>query len=162
MFTGRKAGWFGLPPSGLAAVQISGARRFGEALACDAERGPGPLLAGLGAVQADPKLWVSERVGTRSFILWGHLLSAAGQPGAWARRPLLLLYALVLLALILTVLPVSALLQALARPLLRTRLAALKTRFEAPSGSGTERLRPEAAENPTAMSTPKSTTTGTA
>ncbi len=166
MLTGRKSGWFGLPPAGLSAAQISGAQRFGvalrDALASDAERGSAPLLAGLDAVRADPKLWVSERVATRSFTLWGHLLSAAGRPGAWVRRPLLLLYAMVLLALILTVLPISVLLQALARPLLRSRLAALKTRFEAPSGSGTERLAPDSMANMTTISTPKSTTTGTA
>lgn len=144
MFTGRRSGWFGLPPAGLAPAQILGARRFGlalrDALARDEERGAAPLLAGLAAVRADPRLWMSERAGTRSFTLWGKLLCAMGKPGSVARWPLLALYALVLIALILTVIPTSSLLQALARPLLRRRLAMLQSQFESPSGSGTERL----------------------
>ena len=54
--------------------------------------------------------------------------------------PLLVLYALFLVALIVTVVPVSLLLQGLLRPLLKRRLARIKAYYEQPSGSGSERL----------------------
>jgi hypothetical protein len=143
MLSGRKRGFWGLPDAGLDLAQIEGMRRFGlalrEALARDEERGRGPLLAGLGAVCADPCLYVSEKAGTRSFYLWGRLLMAAGRPGAWQRKPLLALYVVFLLALIVTVVPLSLGLQALLRPLLKARLAKIKNYFEQPSGASTDR-----------------------
>ncbi len=144
MFTGRRDGWFGLPPAGVPEADIHAARRFGlalrDALARDAERGDAPLLSGLGAATADPTLLSSERAGTRSFSLWGRLIRRLGPPGAPARQPLVALYIVFLVALILTVVPLSAALQFLLRPLLKSRLERLKTALEAPSGSGTERI----------------------
>lgn len=101
--------------------------------------GPGPLLAGLGAVQADARLHVSEKAGTRSFYLWGLLLMAAGRPGAWKRKPLLALYVVFLCALIVTVVPVSLALLSLLRPSLKTRQTKMTAQFERPSGSATDR-----------------------
>ena len=143
MLSGRKKGFWRLPDAGLNEAQIQGARRFGlalrEALAHDGERGNGPLLAGLGASCADPRLIVSEKAGTRSFYLWGKLLMAVGRPGAWPRKPLLALYVVFLLALIVTVVPLSLGLQALLRPLFRARLAKIKDYFDRPSGAATDR-----------------------
>jgi len=140
---GRKRGFWGMPDAGLSAAQITGARRFGlalrDALRSDAERGSHPLLAGLGAVVAQPRLYISEKAGTRSFHLWGKLIMAVGKPGSWQRKPLLALYVLFLLALIVTVVPVSLSLQALFRPLFRGWLTKMKARFEYPSGSATDR-----------------------
>ncbi|BDI07451.1 dialkylrecorsinol condensing protein DarA [Sphaerotilus microaerophilus] len=144
MFTGRRTGWFGLPPAGVPEADIRAARRFGlalrDALKRDAERGTVPLLAGLGAATADPTLLSSERAGTRSFFIWGRLIRRLGPPGALARQPVVALYVVFLVALILTVVPLSAVVQFLLRPWLNTRLERLKTAFEAPSGSGTERI----------------------
>jgi len=92
------------------------------------------VLAGLGAVRADARLLISEKAGTRSFFLWGKLIMAAGRPGAWQRKPLLLLYVLFLLVLIVTVVPVSLTLQALLRPLLKGWLTKMTAHFERPSG----------------------------
>ena len=140
---GRKRGFWGMPDAGLTQAQIEGSRRFGralaEALAQDRERGTAPLLAGLGAVTAEPRLWFGEQAGTRSFYLWGKLIMAVGPPGSRRRRPLLALYVVFLLALIVTVLPLSLALQALLRPLFRARLTKMKARFEHPSGSATDR-----------------------
>lgn len=140
---GRKRGFWGMPDAGLSSEQIRGTARFGRALR-DAlhqglERGTQPLLAGLGAVRADAKLLVSEKAGTRSFYLWGKLIMAAGAPGAWQRKPLLLLYVVFLIALIVTVVPVSLTLQALLRPLFRGWLTKMTAQFECPSGSATDR-----------------------
>jgi hypothetical protein len=144
LLTGRKRPIAWLPPAGVSEQEIARSGRFGralrDALHADRERGDAPLLSGLQAVQAEPRLLVSERAGTRSFRLWGRLIRLAGPPGAGARKPLLALYALFLMAIILTVVPVSLALQALLRPLLGSWLAAQKQAFEAPSGSGTERL----------------------
>ena len=142
--TGKQTGFLGLPPAGIAPEEILRTRRFGlalrAALSADAEQQGKPLLTGLKAVEADPKLYISEKAGTRSFYLWGKLLRAAGQPGQWVRKPILLLYVIFLVTLIVTVVPVSLALQALIRPLLRERLAKMKHDFELPSGSGTERM----------------------
>ncbi len=144
LLTGRKTPVPGLPEAGVAASEIKRSRRFGralrDALQANLEQQAGPLLSGLGAVEAQPQLLVSERAGSRSFYLWGKLLRWAGPPGAWQRQPLLVFYVIFLVCIILTVVPVSLALQALFRPLLKGRLATLKTAFERPSGSGTERL----------------------
>lgn len=140
---GRKRGFWGMPDAGLSTDQIAGTSRFGralrDALHNDLERGTQPLLAGLGAVQANARLLISEKAGTRSFYLWGKLIMAAGGPGAWQRKPLLLLYVLFLLVLIITVVPVSLSLQALLRPLFRGWLTRMTAKFECPSGSATDR-----------------------
>lgn len=142
MLSGKKAGFWGLPAAGLSDVQIRASRRFGlalrEGLLNDRERGQKPLLVGLGAVQADPRLYVSERAGTRSFYLWGRLLMAAGRPGSWQRVPLLVLYLVFLIAMIIALVPTSLALQALLRPFMHKWLARMKIQFERPSGSGTE------------------------
>lgn len=143
LLSGRKRGFWGMPDAGLTPQQIAGTRRFGfalrDALHQDAERGTAPLLAGLDAVQANPKLYISEKAGTRSFYLWGKLIMAIGAPGSRLRRPVVALYVLFLFALIVAVVPVSLTLQALFRPLFRGALTKMKARFEHPSGSATDR-----------------------
>ncbi len=143
LLSGKREGFWGLPAAGLSAQQIQGARRFGlalrEALLNDREHGSDPLLRGLGAVRVDPRLYFSERTGTRSFFVWGKLLIAAGPPGSWQRKPLLVLYVAFLVTMIATLVPLSLALQALLRPCLKPWLSRIAARFEAPSGSSTER-----------------------
>ncbi|WP_243656761.1 dialkylrecorsinol condensing enzyme [Paucimonas lemoignei] len=144
LLTGKSDAFMGLPAAGVHPDEIRRARRFGlalrDALLQDKEKGDQSLLYGLGAVKADPTLLVSERAGTRSFTVWGKLVRAVGKPGAFARMPVLVLYVTFLLAIIATVVPASLTLQFLLRPFLRNKLAAAKQYFEAPSGSGSERL----------------------
>jgi hypothetical protein len=134
----------GLPAAGVDAASIKAASRFGfalrDALRNDQERGTAPLLGGLCAVDANPHLLFSEKAATRSFYLWGKLLRAVGEPGQLRRRPFLILYVTFLIALILTIVPLSLLIQALLRPFLQRQLAVLKQKFDAPSGSGMERM----------------------
>lgn len=144
LLTGRRDAMPGLPPAGVAASEIARCSRFGNALR-DAlldgrETRDAPLLKGLQAVDANPRLLTSERAGTRSFEVWGRLLRATGAPGALVRRPLLMLYLLFLTLMILTIVPISLFVQALLHPLLTRRLAHLKAHYEQPSGSGSERL----------------------
>jgi hypothetical protein len=134
----------GVRPAGVDEASIAAVRRFGlalrDALHEDRELGTAPLLAGLGAVQVDPHLLFSEKVATRSFFVWGKLLRRVGEPGQARRIPFLVLYVTFLLAMILTVVPISLLVQAVLRPFLRNRFALLKKHYETPSGSGLERM----------------------
>ena len=144
LLSGKRDFLPGLPAAGVDAASIKAASRFGfalrDALQNDQERGTAPLLTGLKAVDADPHLLFSEKAGTRSFYLWGKLLRAVGEPGQLRRRPFLILYVLFLVTLILTIVPLSLLLQTLLQPFLRRRFAILKKKFDAPSGSGNERM----------------------
>ncbi len=140
LLTGKRDALRWLPPAGISDADIRAARRFGDALvdalAVDRERGDAPLLSGLKAVEVDTRLIPSERIGMRSFRIWGKWLRAAGPAGSLRRRPLLIVYVSFLITLILTVVPLTMLLRALLRPLLRRRLEDEKARFELPSGSG--------------------------
>lgn len=142
--TGKKDGFWGMPAAGIPQTDIDHTTRFGlaltDALAQDLEKTGRPMLTGLAAVNANPKILVSEKAATRGFYVWGKLIRKVGPAGAWQRKPLLALYVVFLLGLILTVVPISLLIQALVRPFLKHKLAALKVRFEQPSGSGTERM----------------------
>ncbi len=144
LLTGKRQLISSLPPAGVAATDIEGCARFGralrDALAEDRERSLEPMLQGLRAVEADPNLWFSELTAGRSFSLWGRLLRAFGPPGSLPRRALLVLYLVFLVTLVFTVVPLSLAIQLLLRPCLKQRLARLKQSFEAPSGSGDERL----------------------
>ena len=144
MLSGKRDFLKGLPPAGVDADSIRRARRFGlalrDALHRNEEKGAAPMLAGLKAVDSDPHLLFSEKAATRSFFIWGKLLRAVGEPGQLRRYPFLTLYVIFLIALVLTVVPLSLIMQALLRPLMRRRFAVLKQQFDAPSGSGTERM----------------------
>lgn len=144
LLSGRRDLLPGLPRAGIDASSIHAASRFGfalrDALHRNLERDTAPLLSGLKAVDANPHLLFSEKAGTRSFYLWGKLLRAVGKPGQRRRRPFLILYVSFLIALIVTIVPISLLTQRLCRPLLRRRFAALKQKFDAPSGSGVHRM----------------------
>ncbi|WP_020648841.1 hypothetical protein [Solimonas variicoloris] len=145
MLSGRREAFWGLPAAGLSDAQIAGAARFGTALAAALHDGRldgrTPVLRGLGAVKADVRLLPSERIGRRSFQIWGRLIRALGPQGSWRRRPVLLVYAAFLIAMIVTIVPVTMLLRAALRPLTAERQRAQKAYFEQPSGSGTELLR---------------------
>lgn len=144
LLSGKRDFLSGLPAAGVDADSINGARRFGlalrEALHNDQEHGTAPMLSGLKAVDSDPHLLVSEKAATRSFYLWGKLLRTVGAPGQLRRRPFLILYVIFLIVLILSIVPLSLLIQGLLRPLLRQRFAVLKQKFDAPSGSDMQRL----------------------
>ena len=143
MLTGKTDALWGMPPPGLTPEQITGASRFGRALLPALKAGTldgKPMLTGLQACTVDVRLLPSEKVGSRSFHIWGKLVRLAGPQGAVARKPVLLLYAAFLIAIIVTVVPLTMLLRTLLRPLMAQKLAAQKAQFELPSGSGSERM----------------------
>ncbi len=138
LLTGRRDGFWGLPPAGVAEEEIAGAERFGRALLgalrADRERGAGPMLAGLGAARVDAHLIFSERAGHRAFSLWSRVIRLGGRPGSPWRLPLVALFGLYLMAMIIAVVPASLLLQRLLRPLFARRLESGRAYFELPSG----------------------------
>ena len=139
VWTGKRDRFLGLPPAGVAPEEIRQASRFGRALADaldhDGEKSGSAMLTGLRAVTVNPRLALSERAGLRAFRVWSKLIRLFGRRGQWRRRPLLLVFALYLIALILSVVPLSLLVQWLLSPLLKPRLDRLRAELELPSGS---------------------------
>lgn len=144
LLTGKRNGFWGIfPPAGVSEAEIAAAARFGRALGDSLpllKSSRGPLLSGLGAAKVLAGLVAGEKIAHRSFMLWGRLLRAIGRPGNPLRRLALVFYIVFLIAMILTVLPLSILVRTLLRPLLHRRLDAEMARLEAPSGSSGERL----------------------
>ena len=138
LFTGRQKPYGWVPRAGIAEAEIAAASRFGEAMAqrLMANERPieQPMLRGLGAVRIDEKLIASEQVGNRSFQLWSRLLVALGPQNSRRRAAGLLVYIVFLLCLIVTVVPLSALLKKLLAPLLKERTQRQKAYFAGPSG----------------------------
>lgn len=138
LFTGRQKSYSWVPRAGIDEAEIVAASRFGVAMAqrltADSLPIEQPMLSGLGAVKIDEKLIASEKVGNRSFQLWSRLLAALGPQHSRRRGAGLVLYILFLLCLIVTVVPLSALLKKLLAPLLKERTQREKAYFAGPSG----------------------------
>lgn len=138
VLTGNKGPFpLGIPAAGVSEKDIQDAARFGEAVRARLQSTQ-PLdetvLQGLGAVTVNEKLIASEKIAERSFYIWGKLFRLAGGPQALLRKPLALLYAVILLTLILTVVPLSALAKKLLAPLTAKRTQRQRRYFSAPSG----------------------------
>lgn len=92
------------------------------------------LFRQMQAVKIDEKLMMSEKVGARSFHLWGKLLIKCGQISPHLRQAVLYFYILFLVTLILTIVPISTVIKRLLRPLLKEKLEKQKRYFAEPSG----------------------------
>ena len=139
MMTGNRGPMLGglIPRAGVKPEQIKDSRRFGERIVSTLRAGrplDESLLRNLGAVKVNTKLIATEKAARRSFLAWGALLRALGPQGSWARQPVVAFSILFLIALLIVVLPLSALIKTLTAPLLRARIAAQRTYFSAPSG----------------------------
>ncbi len=139
VLTGRKGPhWFGLvPAAGVSQQDVDGAQRFGEALRqrlLSAAAMHGDVLQGLNPAPVNDKLILSEKVGTRSFYLWGKLFLACGGPDSMMRKPLAAMYTVFLLLMIITVVPITAVLKLLFSPLLKKRIARQKAYYAGTSG----------------------------
>jgi len=145
MLTGKKDGFWGLPQAGVAPQETNGASRFGkalvDALSNDLEKDKKPLLRGLGAVKVDEKLIASEKIGHRSFRIWGGLIRKIGKRGDKKRVPVLIFYIIFLVTLIVTVVPITMVIKPIIRKLNHKKVQEEKEYFEMPSGSSRDRLR---------------------
>lgn len=137
MLTGNKQHYKWLPSAGIAESEIEDTSRFGEKL-LQIFRKNRPLdrtiFQNMGAVKIDEKLMMSEKVGHRSFYLWGKLLMKCGNISPILRQAVLYVYVIFLVAMILTVVPISAIIKWLLRPLLKNKLEQQKRYFAEPSG----------------------------
>ena len=126
-----------LPSAGISDDELRDMQRFGTKLA-ETLNADQPLndrlFRHMGAVKIDEKLMMSEKVGHRSFYLWGKLLLKCGQISPRFRRAVLYFYILFLIILILTVVPLSAVIKRLLKPLLKEKLARQRRYFAEPSG----------------------------
>ncbi|MBN1839274.1 MAG: dialkylresorcinol condensing enzyme [Campylobacterales bacterium] len=145
MLTGKKEAFWGLPKAGISEEEIERASRFGRAihqgLQNDEEKRFKPLCKGLGAVNVDEKLIRSEKIGTRSFTIWGKLIRAFSKQGELKRHAFIWLYTLFLVAMIITVVPLNMLIQTLYRKINKTAVEKEKAFYELPSGSDTYKLK---------------------
>ena len=140
MLTGKRGPLLGglIPRAGVKPEQITASRRFGERIAhalTQVQTLNTGLLRGMGAVKVNTHLIATEKAARRSFLAWGKLLRTLGKQGAWARQPVVMIYIVFLIALLITVLPISALFKTLAAPLMRKRIAAQQAYFSHPSGT---------------------------
>ncbi|BFU60934.1 MULTISPECIES: dialkylrecorsinol condensing enzyme [Rodentibacter] len=136
MLTGKKKVG-NLPSAGIAESEIQDAARFGEKLLQIFQQNrllDCKLFQGMGAVKIDEKLMMSEKVGARSFHIWGKLLIKCGQISPIFRKFVLYFYIVFLVAMILTVVPISAVIKRLLKPLIQKKLDEQKRYFAEPSG----------------------------
>jgi hypothetical protein len=145
MLTGKKGPVGFLPKAGVSERDIASASRFGEAilkhLQSDQPELTSPLLQGLAAVKVNERLIPSEVMARRGFVLWGKLIRACGKKDNPLRKILVYFYVVYLITLILTFVPITAVLKRLLAPLMRKRIAQQKAYFALPSGSDDYKLR---------------------
>ena len=137
MFSGKKRYFSWLPSAGISDADMQDMQRFGCRLVeVLNENRPldKSLFQNMGAVKIDEKLMMSEKVGHRSFYIWGKLLLKCGQISPVFRQAVLYFYIVFLIILILTVVPLSAVVKRLLKPLLKEKLARQKRYFAEPSG----------------------------
>ena len=144
LLTGNQGPLLGvLPRAGISEADIAGTARFGDALVdalpALADGAVGPFLTGLQAVKVNRLTMLAERIGHRSFRVWGKLIRAAGPPGSALRKPIVLVYVLFLIAIILTVLPITMTIAAILSRF-SPRVAQQAAELEAPSGSSDARM----------------------
>ncbi len=94
------------------------------------------VLSGMGAVRVNPHNLMTERLGHRSFRIWGKAIRALGKQGQRRRLPLLLGYTVFLSVAIVAILPPSIAVRQilLLFPSYREKLRAEVERCERPSG----------------------------
>jgi len=138
LFTGKKDPFFGFPAAGVSEEDLLNSRRFGEriveGLGRDEEKAKKPMLKNMGAVTVNGKLVGTEKIATRSFMIWGRLIQAAGKPGSFARKIVITIYALFLATLVLTVVPLNILVRRLLSPFMREAIEKSVKYYEEPSG----------------------------
>ena len=138
LLTGKKDPFLGFPAAGVSDEDLKNSRRFGErlleGLQKDEEQKKVPMLKNLGAVTVNGKLVGTEKIATRSFMVWGKLIQAAGSPGSFARKIVITIYAVFLATLVLTIVPLNILVRRLIYPFRKDAIEKSVKYYEEPSG----------------------------
>lgn len=137
MLTGKKGPIGPVPKAGVSDHDIDSAKRFGVAMEQAITQGTqfdAPLLKGLAAVKINANLILSEKMARRGFVLWGLLIRFIGRKLPILRKPVVALYIVYLLTLILTFVPITAIIKKLLAPLMKDKIAKQVAYFAAPSG----------------------------
>lgn len=138
MLTGKRKALSWIPKAGVSEQDIVQAQRFGFALKKrlndNSSKILTPMMTNLAAVKINEKLIFSEKIGHRSFKVWGKLLMLIGPQNSVKRHIGLCFYFTFLLTLIVTVVPITALIIKLLSPILSTKIAKQKTYYAQPSG----------------------------
>lgn len=138
MLTGKKDAFWFFPKAGVAEEEIGASSRFGErlcsALANDEEQGDAPMLRNMGAVNVNGKLIATERIAHRSFLIWSKLIKKAGAPNSRGRNVVITIYAVFLLTLVLTIVPLNMLIRKMIYPFRTKALDEAVKYYEQPSG----------------------------
>jgi len=138
LLTGKKDPFWGFPAAGVSDRDLSESSRFGtrllEGLKNDEEKERQPMLKSMGAVTVNGKLVGTEKIATRSFMIWGRLIQAAGVPGSFARKIVITIYALFLAILVLTIVPLNILIRRLIYPFRKDAIEKSVKYYEEPSG----------------------------
>ena len=138
LLTGKKDPFLCFPAAGVSEDDLKNSKRFGDALLTgldqDKEKQRQPLLKNLGAVNVNGKLIATEKIATRSFLVWGKLIKKAGAPGSIPRKIVITIYSLFLLTLVLTVVPLNLLIRQIFSPFTKKSIAKKVIEYEKPSG----------------------------
>ncbi|MDD2829445.1 MAG: dialkylresorcinol condensing enzyme [Sulfuricurvum sp.] len=138
MLSGKKDSFLGFSRAGISDDDIVSSERFGkrlvEKLQDNSHLINGPMLKNLGAVQVDDRFIAAEKIGKRSFRIWGALIRLFGKRGSKLRLPILSFYILFLITLIITVVPINMMIQAMIRRLFKGKIDKIREILEAPSG----------------------------
>lgn len=131
--------------AGICPLEIDKSQRFGkalvQALTQNEEKKKTSLLQGLNCVDVDIKLITSEKIATKSFTIWGGMIRKLGLPGDVKRKPVVMFYLVFLLLLIVTVVPISMIIQSILRVVKKESIQKQKEYFEQPSGNTDERIK---------------------
>ena len=138
LLTGKKDPFWGFPAAGVSQKDMDESSRFGlrllEGLQNDEEQKRTPMLKKMGAVTVNGKLVGTEKIATRSFMIWGKLIQAAGAPGSFARKIVITIYAVFLAILVLTIVPLNILVRKLIYPFRKEAIEKSVQYYEEPSG----------------------------
>ncbi len=138
LLTGKKDPFWGFPAAGVSDEDLKNSRRFGErlleGLQKDEEQEKVPMLKNMGAATVNGKLVATEKIATRSFMVWGKLIQAAGEPGSFARKIVITVYAVFLATLVLTIVPLNILVRRLIYPFRKDAIEKSVKYYEKPSG----------------------------
>jgi len=138
MLSGKKQFFSIFPPAGIKQEDIDGCERFGarlnEALKADKEQGSEPMLTKLGAAVVNAKLIATEKIATKSFLVWSKLIKWSGKKYSFGRKVVITIYFVFLFLLLLTVVPLNILARKFLNLFNKEKLRSMEEYYELPSG----------------------------